>query len=93
MDIIGAILADPNIDASFKGAMAAQAADQAALPVRRARYVSALIRMDWSFEFSDDHAVWQRGRDELTRLRAERDAIDPDRALWNQHAHPNYRHG
>lgn len=61
-------------------------ADQA----RRVAYVAALRRMDWTFESSDDHKVWQRARDELKRLRLERAAIDPDGAIWVKHCHPDF---
>lgn len=93
MDIFSAILGDANISPAFKGAMAGLAPDPTALPVRRAKYVADLIRMDWTFEASSDQRVWQRGRDELQRLRAECDAIAPDRTLWIRHAHSDYRFG
>jgi hypothetical protein len=64
--------------------------DADALPIRRAAYVSDLTRMDWQFEHSEDQRVWRAGRDELTRLRAERAAVDPDGALWRKHAHRDY---
>lgn len=93
MDIISAILGDANISPAFKGAMAGLAPDPTALPVRRAQYVASMIRFDAQFEFSDDHGAWRRGRDELERLRTERDAIDTDRVLWLKHMHASYRHG
>lgn len=67
------------------------AADQARSPaepldVRREHYVTALQRMDWSFEWSDDHRAWTRGRDALTRLRAEQAELDPTGELWTLHA-------
>lgn len=85
--ILAMILADPHVSPAFQSAMAEQ------LPVRRAQYVSDLIRFDAQFEFSDDQRAWRKGRDELKRLRAERDLIDPDRALWNRNMHESYRHG
>jgi hypothetical protein len=59
-------------------------------PIRRAAYVSALLRMDWLFEFSDDHLRWRAAREELHRLRAERKVVDPDGLLWRANAHPNF---
>lgn len=91
--IIAAILADPGIDAAFQSGVALAEPDQQALPVRRAHYVSALIRFDWTFEASSDQRVWRLGRDELKRLRAERAVVDPDGKLWAIHAHQDYRHG
>lgn len=55
------------------------------IEMRRARYVSALLRADWSFEQAEGNA-WRRGRDELQRLRAEQAEVDPDGALWRRHA-------
>lgn len=87
MDILGAVLADPNISLAFKAAIA-----QDAMPVRRATYVSDLLRFDWHFE-RGSHDAWKRGAAELERLRAEREQIDPDHALWKRHAHEDFRHG
>ena len=47
-------------------------------PVRRAAYVSDLLKMDWHFEQCDDHTKWRASRKELTRLREEQRDIDPD---------------
>jgi len=30
---------------------------------------------DWYFEYSDDHRVWQRGRDERDEIRRQRDIL------------------
>lgn len=53
---------------------------------RRAAYIIALKRMDWHYDHSDDQSVWQRARNELKRLRAERAVVDPDGALWLRYA-------
>lgn len=86
MDILGAVMADPNISPAFKAAIA-----QDAMPVRRATYVSDLLRFDWHFEQRGNDG-WQRGMAELERLRTEREQVDPDHALWNRHAHEDFRH-
>lgn len=31
--------------------------------------LNALQKHDWSYEFSDDHNVWQRGRDSLNKIK------------------------
>lgn len=87
------LLADANCSPQFQSAMALQAPDQTALPIRCAHYVAALVRFDFQFEHSDDHAAWRRGRDEFQRLRAERKIVDPDGALWAKHMHESFRHG
>lgn len=58
--------------------------------LRLRAYIRDLQRHDWTFEHSSDQQVWRRGRDELKRLRAERDAIDPKATLWNRYCHPDY---
>lgn len=88
MDLIAAILADPNIASDFKQALSGA---EAAKQLRRVAYVSALKRMDWEFEASDDARVWNAGRAALQALRQEQRAIDPDGALWRLHAHPDYQ--
>lgn len=57
-----------------------------ALAIQRAAYVSLLQRHDWSFEFSDDHAVYQRGSNALSTLRMLRRELDADGSIWNAHA-------
>ncbi len=81
-DIAAAIAADPNIDTALRRVFGATAEQLDPTPLRRAAYVSALRRMDWTFENSDDQRRWRAARDELERLRAERVQVDPDGSLW-----------
>lgn len=57
----------------------------AALPLdaERAGYVAALRMHDWSHDWSDDHRVYSRGRDELKALREQQQRIDPSFSIWN----------
>ena len=50
------------------------------------RYQRLLATHDWTFGFSDDHSVWQRGRAERTRLNMMAAQLDPDRKLWDEYA-------
>lgn len=59
--------------------------------VRRAEYVSRLIRMDWQFEFADDARPYRAGRDELMALRQLQIELDPTAQLWNRHVPAQYR--
>lgn len=59
-------------------------------PSRLEMYERDLQCMDWEFEFSDDGRMWRRGRDELARLKAERDEIDPSGDVWNRYAPARY---
>lgn len=88
-DLFTAILADPNVSEDFKYVLRGSA-QRDDTPMRRARYVAALLRFDWQFEFSDDHAYWKRCRDELLRLRSVREEVDKDHALWRRHAPMEY---
>ena len=54
-------------------------------------YVRDLRRMDWTFEFSDDHRVYTHGRTELARLRNIQREFDPSGMLWNQYAPATYK--
>lgn len=88
MNILSHLMADPAVAEAITAAVQADP-----LPMRRAEYVSAMKRMDWTFEGSDDQRIWRAGRDELQRMRIERAIVDPDGALWKLHAHPDYQHG
>jgi len=92
--ILAAIISDPNINAGFRAAVAR--AEPQGNPLRErqlAAYVAALVRFDWNFEYSDDHAFWKRCRDELQRLRIVREEVDKDHVLWRRHAPAEYHHG
>ena len=54
-------------------------------------YTNALRAMDWGFEFSDDNSVYQRGREELARLRRIQRQLDPGAVIWNQYAPDIYK--
>lgn len=56
-------------------------------------YVRDLRKMDWTFEFSDDRSVYERGRQELERLRSIELALDASGTIWNQHAPDIYKVG
>ncbi len=53
---------------------------------QRAAYVRLLQAHDWSYDYSDDIAMYRRGRDQLAQLRIVQKEIDADFAIWNQHA-------
>jgi len=57
----------------------------------RVAYIAQLRSMDWSFEWSDDHAAYLRGRDSLAQLRAAQPKLDPDALLWNAAAPAEYQ--
>ncbi len=51
--------------------------------LRKAQYITALRKHDWSHEFSDDARKVREGQAVLAQLRQEADEIDADRAIWN----------
>lgn len=65
-------------------------AAQLPIQVRRADYVSQLIRFDWQFEHAPAEQ-WRRGRDGLKELVALRAELDPTHRIWNRHAPEQYR--
>lgn len=56
-----------------------------------AAYVQALKDHDWDFERSDDHRVWGNGVNALSRLKKQREKLDPHWTLWNAHAPADHR--
>lgn len=50
------------------------------------RYQRLLATHDWTFGYSDDHSVWQRGRTERARLNMMAAQLDPDRKVWDEYA-------
>lgn len=60
-------------------------------PEQLALYQQRLRTHDWSFEYSDDHSVWQRGRAALGELQQLQKRVDPDFAIWNQFAPSDYQ--
>lgn len=92
MDILNAILADPNISPDLKRVMRpSMTAEFDAFVLRLAAYEEALSKFDWRFEASDDHGFWKRANTELCRLRTERAAIDPQGVVWDTWAPEEYR--
>lgn len=54
-------------------------------------YMAKLKAHDWSYEFSDDHTVWQKGFAEQKELLALQRTLDPDFRLWNEYAPTFFR--
>lgn len=66
--------------------------DAASIPaqLRRAEYVSRLLKMDWQFEHAPAEQ-WRAGRDELAQLRRLQIEADPTAKFWNLHAPDTYK--
>jgi hypothetical protein len=50
------------------------------------QYIAQLKAHDWFYEYSDDHRVWQAGRDVIEQLRQAQRTLDPQGIIWNEHA-------
>ena len=50
------------------------------------KYIDMLKSHDWTYQYSDDHSVWQRGSAEADKIRRLGDIVDPDRKLYKQHS-------
>lgn len=57
----------------------------------QANYIAKLRAHDWSFEYSDSHSVWQRGRASLGELQALQCRLDSDFAIWNNYAPEGFK--
>ena len=60
------------------------------MQLRRAEYVSRLLKMDWQFEHAPAEQ-WRAGRDELAQLRRLQVEVDPTAKFWNLHAPESYK--
>ena len=45
-------------------------------------YHTALRNFDWQFEFTDEHAKWAKGHNDLARLYAMQKDLDQDGTIW-----------
>ena len=50
------------------------------------QYIAQLKDHDWFYQYSEDHRVWQAGRDVMEQLRAAQRLLDPQGLIWNEHA-------
>lgn len=48
-------------------------------------YIKSLKAHDWFYEYSDDHRVWTRGKDQRRIILNLREQCDPDSEIWNEH--------
>ena len=47
-------------------------------------YIAKLKAHDWTYDYSDDHRVWQRGSQERDEIRRLAKIIDPDLKIYNK---------
>jgi hypothetical protein len=80
-----------NLHPVFAGIFA-NFADQP-MQLRRAAYVSALRRHDWTHEHSESLQRVREGREQLEQLVHEQQQIDPGFELWNRNCPEQCKNG
>lgn len=77
----------------FAGILAAHGMpqDQPPEPIKRAAYVSALIRCGWTIDSVPGYLDTEAGKAAVDALWAHRKAIDPLGFLWFEFAHAEFR--
>lgn len=82
-----------NLHPVFAGILAAHGLPQAEppAPIKRADYVSAMIRCGWTIDSVPGYLDTDCGRAEVDRLWEMRKAIDPVGMLWFEFAHAAFR--
>lgn len=54
-------------------------------------YRQMLAGHDWYYMMSDDHSAYKHGALVRTQLNHLREALDPDAAIWNEYAKPEFQ--
>jgi hypothetical protein len=54
-------------------------------------YIRALRGHDWTYEYSYDQRIWNRGREQRAQLKRAQQALDPLGVLWRYYAPPAFR--
>ena len=49
-------------------------------------YIARLKAHDWTYDYSDDHRVWSKGRDQAGEIRRLGDILDPDRKIYKKYS-------
>jgi hypothetical protein len=74
-----------SVSRSYADSLAGCLPTEAAAICREWEYVAKLYEQDWTYEFSDDHRVYEEGRIQMHTLQALQREIDPAHVLWNMH--------
>ena len=56
-----------------------------------ANYIKTLEKFDWWTDYSDDHSVYERGREAYAELQKVRKLIDVDYQVWNSIVPKDFR--
>ena len=54
-------------------------------------YIAKLKGHDWTYDYSDDHSVWQRGTAERNEIRRLQQILDPNFEVYNKYAPDMYK--
>ena len=50
------------------------------------QYIKELRLHDWYYNYSDDHRVWVKGKDQRVTIDNLQKQVDPDYHIWNEFA-------
>lgn len=73
------------LDAVTAGNVVRLAASNVEGDTELAAYHRHLATHDWTYEYSDDHSVWQRGRQSQGELEQIQKRLDQDKVVWRQY--------
>lgn len=48
-------------------------------------YIGMLKSHDWFYEYSDDHRMWVRGKEQRAAILEAKSKLDPDYSVWNDY--------
>lgn len=60
--------------------------EQNVLIALQQEYRTLLQSHDWYYDYSDDHSVWTRGRNQHVKLQELARKVDPEYVVWEEFA-------
>lgn len=55
------------------------------------QYIKELRLHDWYYNYSDDHRVWVKGKDQRVTIDNLQKQVDPDYHIWNEFAPEDFK--
>lgn len=55
------------------------------------QYIRELKLHDWYYNYSDDHRVWVKGKDQRVTIDNLQKQVDPDYFIWNEFAPEDFK--
>ncbi len=54
-------------------------------------YIKLLKQHDWTYDYSDDHRAWTKGKEQRKVLTQMQQVMDPHYKVWNEHCMDMYK--